>query len=246
MHRIAAVAALALTAQAPAPYDLVCPAPCRAGDGTTQPLGTVLGRALWLPGTPFAPVDAAGGALTLTPTGSPPAAIYTPAPPAAQQSADLLVATSSGSLAIKHPDGSLSDSGVIVPTPISTVPPAATVAGNAGSTHTYAPADATPPSLTRSARVTTAADGTFAVTWAMPLISATPVAPNPAPINTGSQPVQCNYSSVTSSGLAGRCWVGQTTALTAAIVTAGLTINPNSTSGVAGISVSVFAREPTQ
>ncbi|AHJ63432.1 Hypothetical protein GbCGDNIH3_5068 [Granulibacter bethesdensis] len=45
---IIAVIALLLGAAAPASYVQVCTAPCVAQDGTTQPAGTVLNRAVWI------------------------------------------------------------------------------------------------------------------------------------------------------------------------------------------------------
>ena len=160
-------------------------------------------------------------------------------------SSETLTVLPNGDLGLKRGDGTLFDSGVVVPTPASTTPPANTPAGIAGVARTYTPSDATAPSLTRSARATTASDGSFSVTWQVPLASANPVAPNPAPINVGNQAILCNYTSVTAVGLAGKCWTIQNTALTLSAITSGVTISP-AVNSAAGIQLSLFAREPTQ
>ncbi|APH54834.1 Hypothetical protein GbCGDNIH9_5068 [Granulibacter bethesdensis] len=45
---IMTAASLLLGAAAPASYVQICTAPCVAQDGTTQPAGTVLNRAVWI------------------------------------------------------------------------------------------------------------------------------------------------------------------------------------------------------
>ena len=127
-----------------------------------------------------------------------------------------------------------------VPTPASTVPTPATPAGKAGTSTAFVPADASEPSLTRSVRVATLADGTFSLTWSIPLNSAAPVA-NVVPINTGSQPAICNPTAVTAQGVAGRCWMLTTPTLSVL----GAQVNVASASSAAGLTVSVYAREPS-
>ena len=239
-------AALWLCAAAPASYDAVCTGSCVASDGTTQPAGTALYRFLWDGQTAFVPQDSAGNALNAVADPGQTTALYKPQVSASLTTAlqDQLTTAANGDIVLKHPDGSVSDSGLVVPTPIGSIPPAATVAGNIGTSHAFVPADATQPSLTRSARTMTASDGTFSVMWQTPLNSATPVTPNPAPINTGTQPITCNVTSATASTETGKCWTSQTVGVTLAAITAGLSIGP--TQAAAGITVSVFAREPTQ
>ena len=134
-----------------------------------------------------------------------------------------------------------------IPQPATGIPLGPTPTGQASTaaTKTFVPGDAMQPSLTRSARVTTAADGTFSITWATPLSSATPVTPNPAPINTSTQPITCNVTSANATTETGKCWTTQSTLLTLANITANVTLNP-ATQAAGGITVSVFAREPTQ
>ena len=131
-----------------------------------------------------------------------------------------------------------------MPQPSAAVPPAPAPTGAPGTGNTFTPANAIPPSLTRSTTATTASDGTFSVTWAVPLVSAKPVV-NLMPLNTGSQPAICNPTAVSSTGLTGKCWSTQTTALTLALVTSGVTVNPTANTA-AGMQVFVFSREPTQ
>ncbi len=137
-----------------------------------------------------------------------------------------------------------------IPTPYTSTPVAPTPAGTAGTGGTYLPGNAAVPSLTRATTVTTGAGGAFSVTWATPLVSATPVI-NLIPINTGSQPVICNVTARSASAVSGSCSTAQTTSL-AAVTVVGISVAVGSqtvaptTAAAAGMSVMVFGREPTQ
>ena len=132
-----------------------------------------------------------------------------------------------------------------VPTKGAVVPPGATPGGSIGIQNSFTPIDATQPGLTRSAKTTTDGSCNFAVTWTVPLVSSTPVAFAYPTIPSGAtQPSSCNTTAITSAGVTGKCFTAQTTLLNLSIVTTGLTLNSQGGT-CSGMSVSVFAREPT-
>lgn len=138
-----------------------------------------------------------------------------------------------------------SGGGASVPPACSQLFPVATPAGSVGSlSPCIPPSDATPITVVQKARVTTGSTGTWAITWATPFTSSTPVV-NAIPINSGSEPVICNTTASTATAASGQCWTLTTTVLSLAIVTAGLTLNPSGNSA-AGITVQLIGGNPTQ
>ena len=131
------------------------------------------------------------------------------------------------------------------PVPADTVPPSETVAGAPGAQLTYRRGDAVQPRITRAANCTLDATGSCSITWttalsANPTIVTTPINP-PA-----SQAIMCNTTATpTTTAVAIKCWTIQTTLLSLAIVTTGLTLAPAATAP-AGTVVQVIAIPPTQ
>lgn len=141
--------------------------------------------------------------------------------------------------------GQLDAVAATIPLPASSVPPAETVAGAAGSQAAYRRGDAVQPRITRAANCTLDATGACSVTWstaltAAPTIVTTPV--NPSAV----QAIMCNTTATpTTTGASIKCWITQTTALSLAIVTAGLSLSPAATAP-AGTVVQIIALPPTQ
>lgn len=125
------------------------------------------------------------------------------------------------------------------------VAPSETMTGAVGSQSTYARADHTHPRITRGATCTLVLGGTCAVTWstalsAPPVILALPVNPS------ASQPVMCNVTATpTTTDVAIKCWIVQTTTLSLAIITTGLSLAP-ATPAPAGTAILLLAIPPTQ
>lgn len=132
-----------------------------------------------------------------------------------------------------------------IPTPASTVPPAETVSGAAGSGATFRRGDAVQPRITRATNCTLASGGTCSVTWE----AALPIAPSivTMPVNpSAAQAIMCNTTATpTTTAAAIKCWIVQTTTLSLAIVTAGLSLAP-ATPAPAGTVVQIIALPPTQ
>lgn len=127
-----------------------------------------------------------------------------------------------------------------VPVPADTVPPAEMLGGSAGTAPTFRRGDAAPPRITRAAAVSTASDGTWSVTWAVPLTAVPavlPIAVNPS----ATQAIVCNATTRTTTGATGRCWQ----AMAPAVISITVATNPLPAVG-AGVSVQVFAIPPTQ
>ncbi len=128
--------------------------------------------------------------------------------------------------------------------PLSDIPPSSeTVNGVIGTSNMAMRADARVPRITRATTVVTDSTGSFSGTWSSPLpanptISLTPVA-------TGAS-IDCQLTAMpTITTFQGRCYSAQTTTLNLGIVTAGLSLNPVTTTP-AGVSVQVIALPPTQ
>ncbi len=186
-------------------YDLISTGAYVASDGTKPAAGTCVGRAAWDGVTAYSPPG-----VTLALDAGQTVACYQPlvplfVPPPAPIVTLPAAPDGQGNLTYGRADGTTGMVATAIPRPISTVPASATNAGSAGSANNFAPSDATPASGTRSARVTTAADGTFSQTWSVPLTSATPVAVV-VPLNSGSNPLICNVSTITPAMVSGRCW----------------------------------------
>jgi hypothetical protein len=132
-----------------------------------------------------------------------------------------------------------------IPVPASSVPPTEQVTPTVGTPGTYRPYDAVQPRITRAGSCTLITGGTCTVTWATPFS----VAPNVvlSPINTaGAQPMSCNPTSApTTTSVAIKCWLEQTTTLSLAIVTTGLTLAPAQVAP-AGTVVQATGIPPTQ
>lgn len=137
---------------------------------------------------------------------------------------------------------------VTVAVPAAAVTPplgAEVIGGTVGSPGVYMPSGSSPPRITRAASCTLSAGGTCSVTWS------TALAANPmiiiTPVNTGAtQPISCNTTaSPTTTGAAIKCWTEQTTTLSLAIVTSGLTLAPAVTAP-AGTVIQIVAIPPTQ
>ena len=134
-----------------------------------------------------------------------------------------------------------------IPLPSISVPPGATPTGAAGVAATYQPSDAVPPSLCRRTSTTTAADGTFSVSWTVPLKSTSPWAGVDPIWISSTMPPSCWMTSATGAGVTGKCLPAQTATLTLSAVTAGATVSPfGAGSGAAALTVKVHACEPTQ
>lgn len=132
----------------------------------------------------------------------------------------------------------------LIPPFSDTVPPSEMVGGSTGSTATIRRGDAANPRITRSTTVVTGAGGTFSGTWSTPLSSATPVLVL-TPIAASSS-IDCQLTSApNATTFAGRCWTAQTTLLNLSIITAGLTLNPMTTTA-AGVSIQVIAIPSSQ
>jgi hypothetical protein len=137
----------------------------------------------------------------------------------------------------------LADVRGLVPAPCGAVPSADTLNGSAGSANCYVPKDASRPTAVQAANVlTSATDGSWAVTWARPFVSAAPVI-LPIPLNTGSMPLVCNVVSRSATAVSGKCWQSTTTTLSGTLL--GLLVNPFG-SPAASAPVMVIGREPTQ
>lgn len=130
--------------------------------------------------------------------------------------------------------------------PMAIVPPSEAVGGSAGtpgSTNCRI-VDAVQPRITRAGKCTLVAGGTCAGTWkgngadyAFP--AGTNVVVTYMVENTGTQPVICNLTAApTITGYSIRCWQTQTTTLSLAIVTAGLT-PPVTSAAAAGTVVNL-------
>ena len=149
------------------------------------------------------------------------------------------------------PPVSAAQAAALMPQPSTSIPPGPTPSGAAGVAPTYQPSDAIPPSLCRRTSTTTATDGTFAVTWKdskgnpLPLISNNPWAGVDPIWASASMPPICWMITATAAAVTGKCVQTQTTTVTTALVTSGLTVNPFG-GGAAGLQVKVHACEPTQ
>lgn len=127
----------------------------------------------------------------------------------------------------------------------STVPPTETVGGAAGSATTIRRGDAVQPRITRATNCTLDATGSCSITWATALSSAPTIVTTP--INPpASQAIMCNTTATpTTTAVSIKCWTIQTTLLSLAIVTTGLTLAPAATAP-AGTVVQVIAIPNTQ
>ena len=133
----------------------------------------------------------------------------------------------------------------LMPQPSGTAPANPAPAPLAGAATTFLRGDAVLPSLCRRTTVVTASDGSFSVAWATPLNSATPWAGvDPIWASTSLPPI-CWMQSISSGGVTGKCVQTQTTSLTTALVTLGMTVNPFG-AGASGLTVKAHACEPTQ
>lgn len=132
-----------------------------------------------------------------------------------------------------------------VPTAATSLPPPEVVGGAVGTAGTYRPGTAVDQRITRATNCTLDATGSCSITWATalsanPTIVTTPINP-PA-----SQAIMCNTTATpTTTTAAIKCWTIQTTLLTLAIVTTGLTLAPAATAP-AGTVVQVIAIPNTQ
>lgn len=131
------------------------------------------------------------------------------------------------------------------PIPLATITPSPdALNGSPGVSTAAMRADATPPTRSRRTTVTTAADGTFSVTWTKALNSATPVV-NLVPLNpAGTNQMSCNVQTANASTVTGKCWQIAASLLNLGVLgNVNLSLAPASSSV---ISVYVFAIEPTQ
>ncbi len=120
------------------------------------------------------------------------------------------------------------------------ISPSEVVGGSVTGAGVYAPIMHSHPRITRAGSCTTGAAGTCTITWGTPLT----VAPNVVlePINSGSQPVECNSTSApTTTSVSIKCWTAQsvTVSLLGAVVAPFVT-TPS------GITVQATAIPPTQ
>lgn len=142
-------------------------------------------------------------------------------------------------------NASLATMQAAIPVPASVVPPIEQTTPTVGTPGTYRPYDAVQPRITRAGSCSLSAAGTCTITWNSPFS----VAPNVVltPINpTASQAVMCNTTATpTTTSVAVKCWVVQTTTLSLAIVTTGLTLSPAQTAP-AGTVVQATGIPPTQ
>ena len=113
--------------------------------------------------------------------------------------------------------------------PASVVPPMESVTPTSGVATTCRRSDAVQPRITRASKCTLVSGGTCSGTWKgggvdRPFPAGTNVVVTYMVENAASQPIICNLASVpTVDGYSIRCWQMQSTTLTIAIVTAGIT-----------------------
>jgi hypothetical protein len=106
-------------------------------------------------------------------------------------------------------------------------------------------ADSFSPVPVQAANTTTAADGTYSVTWASAFSTPQPFAHAHYIGAPGSQPVTCQTTTSTATVTTGKCYAGQATLLSLSIVTTGLTLAPF-VAAAGGITVQVLGRDTTQ
>lgn len=157
--------------------------------------------------------------------------------------ADIAAATSS--LETQAHAASTYLTSVALPVAASATPNSETVGGAIGTSAAYMRADARLPRISRTTTVTTAADGTFSVTWASALVSAPNVVLTPIWSSAVQPPVCVLTAAPTTTTVTGRCWASQklpsTLTLLSQLLSYDIFANPAS-----GLSIQVFAIPPTQ
>jgi len=165
----------------------------------------------------------------------------------AAQAAATAAANASAAASYMTPTGVSSAITAATPSPCST-PAADTLLGSAGSaTPCMARPDSTRPTPVQTINTTLNADCTWSVTFSCAFSTSTPIVHANVQLAAGAtQPIPCAVISRSTTTQSGKCFPGQATLLSLAIVTSGLSLNPFSATCTAGTPVMVAAREPTQ
>lgn len=157
----------------------------------------------------------------------------------------LFAPVAASAQSVENPAPTIADIQAMLPQPASAVPPAETVAGSAGAGLTYRRGDAVQPRITRSTTCTLDGTASCSVTWTTAMSGGTPTI-SITPINAGSNPIACNLTSApTTTTVAIKCWISQTTLLNLSLITAGLTLQPFQ-NALAGTQVQIIALPSTQ
>lgn len=131
------------------------------------------------------------------------------------------------------------------PIAANSVPPSEVVGGTLGAAGTYMTAGTAQARITRATNCTLDSTGSCSVTWTTALSAAPNIVATP--VNTAAtQPISCTTTATpTTTAVSIKCWIVQTTALSLAIVTTGLTLAPAITAP-SGTVVQIIAIPPTQ
>lgn len=134
----------------------------------------------------------------------------------------------------------------LIPTASGSVPAAPVLNGQTGSGLSFVPANGAQKLIIQTANTTLGADCTWSVTFSQTFTSSSPIVHASVVLSSATQPIPCIVTSRSSAAQSGKCFPGQTTLLTLAIVTTGLTLSPFASTCSAGTAVMVIGREPTQ
>ncbi len=142
---------------------------------------------------------------------------------------------------LSNPGMTAGDVTAIMPQAGDIVPPTDTLTGAIGSSQRYMRQDAPRPTISQRATVTTAADGTWSVTWAKAFISSTPAIFVTPLLNSATQPVTCMVFTRSATSATGKCWQNSVTAV--ALISLTVSLSPVN---FATSSVMVIGLEPSQ
>lgn len=130
----------------------------------------------------------------------------------------------------------------LMPQPLVSIPLGPNAAGVTGSGLTYVPGNAQQRQAVQRTVTNTDASGNFAVTWATSFLSSTPTVVVEAGNPSGTNAINCNWQTRSSSNVTGKCWQVNTSLVSLLGIT--ITVAP-STPAVA-TPISVIMAEPTQ
>lgn len=120
-----------------------------------------------------------------------------------------------------------------IPQPATAPPPMETPAGAPGKAGTYRPGDAVQPRITRSKTVILGSDGTATFDWTAQGALATPVQVATTAVYTGTGVPKCWATATSATAVSIKCVVENNTLLNLAAITAGISLNGLSASGLA-------------
>lgn len=129
-----------------------------------------------------------------------------------------------------------------MPQPLATIPLGPQAAGISGSGLTYVPGNAQQRQAVQRTVTNTDASGNFSVTWVTSFISSTPTVVVEAGNPSGTNAIQCNWQTRSSTNVTGKCWQVNTSL----IALLGITITIAPSIPTTNTPISVIMAEPTQ